>query len=154
MEKAVGEATSRTWALRGSGETGRHDGAPQDKPTPQGPAQIHPSPPLDIVAATPPPRKDWSAALDLIQEATEAIRMSEERVEELERAAEEQEARMRHEYALLRDQLQMAQREIENAYARAAVAERQAQEAQEWLARLNTAITQGFGRSVTKPPQP
>jgi hypothetical protein len=151
MEKAVGEATSRTWALRGSNETGRSDGALPEKPLAASQAPANQGPPLDIVVAAPA-RKDWSAALDLIQEATEAIRMSEERVEELERAAEEQETRMRSEYALLRDQLQMAQREIEAAYARAAVAEKQAQDAHEWLARLNSAITQGFGRSV-KPPQ-
>jgi hypothetical protein len=146
MEKAASESTSRTWTLRGSNEIGHTVDVPPE--TPLAVSQAPANQPLDM--STSAPRKDWSAALDLIQEATEAIRMSEERVEELERAAEEQEVRTRSEYALLRDQLQMAQREIENAYHRAAVAEKQAQEANEWLARLNAAITQGFGRSAGK----
>jgi len=142
MEKAVVDTTSRSWTLRGSNEAARLDSA--EKPV-LGPIPLAFEPAEDEAAS--PARRDWSAALDLIQEATEAIRLSEERVEELERQAEEQEARTRAEYAALRDQLQLAQREIENAYARASAAEKQAQEANEWLGRLNSAITQGFGRS-------
>ena len=119
------------------------EGAAPDRPLVPAPLDVET--PEDETAA--PARRDWSAALDLIQEATEAIRLSEERVEELEREAEAQEVRTRAEYAALRDQLQLAQREIENAYARASTAEKQAQEANEWLARLNAAITQGFARS-------
>lgn len=151
MDEAMGETTSR-WALRGSAEPERTDANLQNAVAlpPQGSELV------DSAAEEPTPagRRDWSSALDLIQEATEAIRLSEERVEELERQAEEQEIRTRAEYAALRDQLQLAQREIENAYARADAAERQAQEANEWLSRLNSAITQGFARSPSlKKPQ-
>lgn len=135
----MAETTSRSWMLRGSNGSGRGEANGSNGFAP-------PAAETGTDEPSSGGRRDWSAALDLIQEATEAIRLSEERVEELERQAEEQDIRTRADYAALRDQLQMAQREIENAYARADAAEKQAKEANEWLARLNSAITQGFGR--------
>ena len=84
-------------------------------------------------------RRDWSASLDLIHEATEAIRISEERSSELEQELERTAARALERAETLEAQLAAAQN-------RAELAERRAAEAEEWLARLHDAVVAGFTR--------
>lgn len=91
------------------------------------------------------PRRDWAAALTLVQEAAEAIRLSEERNEELRREAEEQAQQHHSDLTALHGQLRAAQREIEAANQRARAAEQRASEANDWLTRLDDAITANLG---------
>ncbi|GGD24577.1 hypothetical protein [Aureimonas glaciei] len=91
------------------------------------------------------PRRDWAAALTLVEEASQAIRMSDERVAELERLLQTQSLQMREDLLMIQNQLQKAQREVAAAHQQAAAAEARARESEEWLMRLNDAITDGFG---------
>ena len=84
-------------------------------------------------------RRDWSASLDLIHEATAAIRISEERSSELEHELERTALRAQERAESLEAQLAAAQN-------RAELAERRAAEAEEWLARLHDAVVAGFTR--------
>lgn len=83
--------------------------------------------------------RDWSASLDLIHEATAAIRISEERAAELEQELERTVARALERATALEAQVAAAQ-------TRADLAERRADEAEEWLARLHDAVVEGFTR--------
>jgi hypothetical protein len=85
------------------------------------------------------PKRDWSASLDLIHEATAAIRISEERAAELEQELEHTVARALERATALEAQVAAAQ-------TRADLAERRADEAEEWLARLHDAVVEGFTR--------
>lgn len=138
------DTTARSWLLRGSAETD-HEDSPREE------VAALPGGSLRASQDARVGRPDWSSALALIEEATEAIRLGEDRVAELERLAEEQEIRTRDEFAALRDQLLQAQREIEAAYARADAAEQRAAEAHDWLERLTAAINQGFARAPKTP---
>ncbi len=87
----------------------------------------------------PATRRDWSSALDLIHEATAAIRISEERALEL-----EQELARTVAQAVERSQQLEAQ--IAAAQDRAQAAEKRASDAEAWLARLHDAVVTGFTR--------
>lgn len=91
-------------------------------------------------------QRDWSSALDLIQEATEAIRISEERSHDLEQEMQQMAAQARERTRLLEAQIAMAERRTEKAEERARHAEKRASEAEEWLSRLHDAIVTGFSR--------
>ncbi|KQP92365.1 hypothetical protein ASF60_16925 [Methylobacterium sp. Leaf113] len=90
------------------------------------------------------PRRDWSASLDLIHEATAAIRISEERAAELEQELERTVTRALERASALEAQVAAAQ-------SRAEQAERRAEEAEEWLARLHDAVVEGFTRKAAPP---
>lgn len=98
-------------------------------------------------ADAPAAKRDWSSSLDLIHEATAAIRISEERASELEQELERTVAQ-----ALERAQFLEAQ--VAAAQSRAEAAEKRAGEAEEWLARLHDAVVAGFTRSAAKPIPP
>ncbi len=85
------------------------------------------------------PRRDYSAALNLIGEAQETLRLTEERTQELE--AQIQEMAQLH-----REELARAQTQITQLEHRAKLAERRADDAEGWLDRMNQAITTAFGR--------
>lgn len=95
----------------------------------------------------PAQRRDWSSALDLVQEACEAIRISEERVQDLERQGQQASLQAREDIKALQLQIQAGERRAQAAEARATKAEARALEAESWLARLHDAIVMGFGRS-------
>lgn len=145
-----------TWSLRGASEVVRVEGG-RDKVTSlssisaRSPAFAAEEQEAQPVAATPAaPRRDWAAALTLVQEAAEAIRLSEERVEELRREADVQVQQHHADLTALHGQLLAAQREIEAANQRARAAEQRAAEANDWLTRLDDAISAnlgGLGRS-------
>jgi hypothetical protein len=110
-----------------------HRGAPAPEPlAPQ-------AAPADGLPAPAGPKRDWSASLDLIHEATAAIRISEERAAELEQELERTVARALERATALEAQVAAAQ-------TRADLAERRAEEAEEWLARLHDAVVEGFTR--------
>ena len=85
------------------------------------------------------PRRDYNLVLNLIGEAQETLRLSEERVRELE--AQIQDMIQQH-----REELTRAQTQIMQLEQRARLAERRADDAEGWLDRMNQAITTAFGR--------
>lgn len=82
-------------------------------------------------------RRDWGAALDMMQEAFEAVRVAEQQNQRLEGAAAE--ARRHYEA-----QLRRCEEQIAAVTARAETAERRAAEAESWLERFHAAIVEGF----------
>lgn len=88
--------------------------------------------------AAPAPRRDWGAAIDLIKEASEAVRLAEERAT----TAEEYSHQLSNFH---KEQLKTMEAKIATAERRAEVANLRAVEAESWLARYHDAIVQGFG---------
>ncbi len=84
-------------------------------------------------------RRDWGAAIDLVKEASEAIRFAEERAQ----AAEDYSAQLATYH---KEQLKAAEGRIAAAERRAEVAQLRAAEAESWLSRFHDAINEGFGR--------
>lgn len=84
-------------------------------------------------------RRDWGAAIDLVKEASEAIRFAEERAQ----AAEDYSAQLT---AYHKEQLKAAEARIAAAERRAEAAQLRATEAESWLSRFHEAINEGFGR--------
>ncbi len=84
-----------------------------------------------------PGGRDWAAALDLITEASEAVRLAEDRTI----AAEQYNQQLTQ---FFKDQGKATEAKIAAAEKRAELAELRAAEAEEWLARLHDAIVGGF----------
>lgn len=163
------EAVELAWILRGAqgdgpgyaGESATDEGFSPVQPaaTVQAPAEpqgvtasapaVHAAPAAEHEGDEQPIRKrDWSSALDLVQEACEAIRISEERVLELERQNQQSSFQAREDIKALQLQLQASERRAQAAETRATRAEARALEAESWLARLHDAITMGFGSNA------
>ncbi|BDA86353.1 hypothetical protein Sa4125_38950 [Aureimonas sp. SA4125] len=140
MSSTVEIEVERSWPIRGSADIVRSENSGGERS-----AAILSIEKRDMPVSGEEPRRDWAAALALVEEASEAIRMSAERVTELERAAETQARQMREDLLMMQQQLQLAQREITAANQRAEAAEAQARESDAWLRRLDQAITNGFG---------
>lgn len=85
----------------------------------------------------PAPGRDWGAALDLITEAAEAVRLAENRTV----AAEQYNQQLTQFY---KEQSKATEATIAAAEKRAEAAEVRAAEAEEWLGRLHDAIVTGF----------
>lgn len=147
IEEAIAEQSrmrpvpmdASNWSLRGNGAPGKESG--------ERIVSLQ-TVSLDGEAAsgdTAPRRRDWSSALDLVQEASEAIRIRDERIAEIERESMQFALQTREELKLYQAQLQAAQRQIQQSDARAEKAEARAADAETWLARLDEAIKSGFG---------
>lgn len=103
---------------------------------------FHFSPRSEQAAAETPvvnERRDWGAAIDLVKEASEAIRFAEERAQ----AAEDYSTQLTTYH---KEQLKAAEARIAAAERRAEVAQLRATEAESWLSRFHDAINEGFGR--------
>lgn len=141
----------RSWKLRGTSEVARPvptvERLSAVSTVPASQNWNTPSPPGE-------PQRGWAAALSLVEEAAEAIRLSEERVQELELEAQLQAAQMRDDLIALQAQLQAAQQEILNANARATAAEDRELETRRWLNKLDDAISDGFGRFANRKSNP
>ena len=100
---------------------------------------FHFQPRLEPAAETPPAeRRDWGAALDLINEASEAVRWAEERAQTAEDYSKQ--------LAIFhKEQLKAADQRVANADKRAEAALQRATEAEAWLTRFHDAIVEGFG---------
>lgn len=132
-----------TWLMRGRPESGLPalktvEPVVPLKVTSRGSTQGEPS--------NPTGDRDWSSALDLIHEATAAIRISEERSVDLEQELERVTAQAQERARLLEAQVAAAERRTEKAEERIRMAEKRASEAEAWLARLHDAIVAGFTR--------
>ena len=99
--------------------------------------QPRPEPTPD--APQPSERRDWGAAIDLINEASEAVRWAEERAQ----TAEDYSKQLA---AFHKEQLKAAEQRVANAEKRAEAALLRAAEAEAWLTRFHDAIVEGFGR--------
>ena len=88
------------------------------------------------VAAAGGVRRDWAAALDLINEACEAVKMSEQRAKD----AELYNMNLVQSHA---EQIKRADTRTQAAESRAEAAERRAAEAEEWLLLFHDTIVAG-----------
>lgn len=148
MMSSTNEVESdRSWSIRGAADVVRSEISAREKVTTFQPVATRE---LVTTGTAGEPRRDWAAALDLVEEASEAIRLSAERVAELESAAEAQALQMREDLLLMQRQLQAAQREVTAAHERAEAAEAKAREAEAWLVKLDAAITRGFGSASAR----
>jgi hypothetical protein len=82
-------------------------------------------------------KRDWSSAIDLVNEACEAVRLAEERASTAERYSQQLNQYYAEQVKGLELRLQTAEKRAEAANARAA-------EAEEWLVRFHDAIVGGF----------
>jgi hypothetical protein len=109
-------------------------------------APYKPWPPQSGVDRTPSPatpQRDWSAALDLVNEAYEAIRIAEERA-----AAAEDYSKQLTQYHS--EQLRVADARLAAAEKRAEAAEARAREAEEWLVKFHDTILDGFQKTKSR----
>jgi hypothetical protein len=104
---------------------------------------ISPKPKVPVTPVTPPAGRDWAAAMDLISEAAEAVRLAEERAASAEHYSQEL-----AEY--YNEQSKTAEAKIAALEKRLETSEAKAREAEEWLVRFHDAITMGFGSLLKK----
>ena len=90
--------------------------------------------------------RDWSSAIDLIREATEAISINEERVADLEAQLHQVTTTANEEMRELNVKIATAERRAQKAEERARTAEARANEAETWLVRIHDAVLNGFRR--------
>lgn len=90
--------------------------------------------------------RDWSSTLDLIREASEAIRISEERAADLEVQVQRITVQATEELRQLEAEIALGQQHLAKAEERARVAEGRANEAEAWLIRLHDAVLGSFNR--------
>lgn len=96
------------------------------------------------------PQRDWVSAIDLVQEAAEAIRISEERAVDLENQLRSVIGQAEEEVRQLQKTLAASQQMVSQAEDRARRAEARAKEAETWLVRIHDAVFTAFG-SKAKP---
>ena len=109
-------------------------------------APYKPWPPQSASERASPPtnhQRDWSAALDLVNEAYEAIRIAEERA-----AAAEDYSKQLTQYHS--EQLRVADARLAAAEKRAEAAEARARESEDWLVKFHDAILDGFQKTKAR----
>jgi hypothetical protein len=84
-----------------------------------------------------PIRRDWASAIELVNEACEAIRMAEEKASAAERYSEELNQYHTEQAKLAAAKMNALEKRLESSEARA-------NEAEEWLLRFHDAIVEGF----------
>ena len=95
--------------------------------------------------------RDFASALDLIREASEAVRISEDRANDLEHQLAQMTARANEQVRALEAQLLATERRMQRAEERARGAEARADNAETWLIRLHDAITSSFKPAGSEP---
>lgn len=98
-------------------------------------------------------KRDWAAAIDLVREASEAIRLSEERATELEARTQDLLQRFREELKSAQARIATSERRADEAEARARDAESRMRDAEEWLERFHDAILDGFTPHMADRPE-
>ena len=93
-----------------------------------------------VNAGPPSQKRDWSSALDLVNEAFEAIQVADQRA--LAADAHRQQLQQLH-----RDQLVALEARIAASEKRADAAEAHAKEAESWLAKFHDTIVDGFQKT-------
>lgn len=141
--KDAGGSIAAAWLMRGRSEAGARSSEKIVSFT---------APPADTTREggegrrNPGVQRDWSSALDLIQEASEAIRISEERAADLETQMQQVAAQAAEEIRLLEVQIATGAQRLQASEERVRAAEARANEAEAWLVRLHDAILNGFRR--------
>lgn len=138
--------------------------APQPQPQQQRPEAQRPARSEKIVAfyATSPdndaaePRRpgvtrDLASAIDLVQEASEAIRIRDEQIVHLEARLEEVLSQASEEIQQLSGQLKDCEERLLAADARLQAADARAEEAEIWLDRLHSAVMRAFSAQLRDP---
>ena len=88
-------------------------------------------------------RRDWRGAIDLVNEACEAVRLAEERTKAAEHFSTQLEKYSADLARKTEARIGMLERKLE-------VAEARANEAEEWLLKFHDAIVNGFGEVLRK----
>ncbi len=91
------------------------------------------------------PQREWASAIELVREASEAIRISEERAVELENQLRNIVDQAEGEMQALQQKLAAQQQAMSQLEERARRAEARAKEAETWLIRLYDAVFTAFG---------
>ncbi|SIQ72822.1 hypothetical protein [Bosea sp. TND4EK4] len=91
-----------------------------------------------------PAVRDWASALELVREASEAIRVGEERADQLEEHLAEVVREASAEIKRLSDLLAESEQKVAQTEAKADAAEARAVEAERWLAKLHDAVVESF----------
>lgn len=94
------------------------------------------------------PVRDFKSAIDLIKEASEAIRFSEERAVELEQQLHQVSNRSAEQVKALELQVAALERRLIKSEERARAAEVRANDAETWLSRLHDTIITSFRRPL------
>ncbi len=94
------------------------------------------------------PVRDFKSAIDLIKEASEAIRFAEERSAELEQQLHQVSNRSAEQVKALEIQVAALERRLLKSEERARAAEVRANDAETWLSRLHDTIITSFRRPV------
>lgn len=94
-------------------------------------------------------QRDFSSAIELIREASEAIRFSEERAADLEQQLGELTRQATEEIARLEAQIMAGVDRLARAEDRVRAAEQRAGEAEGWLIRLHDAVFTAFAQQVS-----
>jgi hypothetical protein len=102
--------------------------------------------PLPVGEMTPV--RDFKSAIDLIKEASEAIRFAEERSAELEQQLHQVTNRSAEQVKALEIQVAALERRLLKSEERARAAEVRANDAETWLSRLHDTIITSFRRPV------
>ena len=102
-------------------------------------------------AAPAAPQRDWPSALALIEETSEAIRISDLRYAQLEERLQQTIAQAAVNMRELEGQIATANEMLWRSEERARQAEARAVEAEAWLARLHDAVTTSFSSASRQP---
>jgi uncharacterized coiled-coil protein SlyX len=94
--------------------------------------------------------RNWTATLELVKEACESIRLSEERVASLEAELEQVSIRSRDDLKTMTARLMAAQEEVKSANSRVRTMELKLAEAEDWASKINKAVVDGFGPYVRR----
>jgi len=117
------------------------------------PAQLEASRPVGLPAAPAGPQRDWPSALALIEETSEAMRLSDLRYAQLEERLQQTIAQATANIRELEAQIGTANEMLWRSEERARQAEARATEAEAWLARLHDAVTNSFSQVNRQPPR-
>ncbi|MBE7197940.1 MAG: hypothetical protein INR70_09065 [Parafilimonas terrae] len=96
--------------------------------------------------------REWASAVDLIREASEAIRVGEERAAELEAQLAQVVAQADLEIRRLEQEVATGVQNLARSEERVRLAEARATEAEEWLVRLHDAAIEAFGNRTKAAP--
>ena len=105
---------------------------------------------IEAEKAATPPARDWASALELVREASEAIRVGEERANQLEEHLAEVLKEASAEIKRLNDLVADSEQKLVQVQGRAETAEARAIEAETWLAKLHDAVVASFAPVLTK----
>lgn len=104
---------------------------------------VSPKPKVPPPTAAVPAGRDWASAIELVNEAAEAVRLADERAIAAERYSQE----LAQYYT---EQAKAAELKIAGLEKRLEVTEAKARDAEEWLVRFHDAIMSGFGNLLKK----